>query len=221
MNVSQNTRKWSIKYMYRLFESIKVVDGRLINLKWHQQRVDRSVKKLYGDRQTFELASRLQVPEEFRAGMVKCRVSYGESLGPVTYSYYTRRTVSALQLIETQPFDYSIKYEDRSKLDQLYKLRGFCDDILITHQGMLTDTSYSNIALYDGVNWYTPETPLLAGTQRARLLSQGKLVTAPIHVDHLRDFSKLVLINAMLEFDPDQYLPIECLNRWQDSPVTF
>lgn len=207
--------------MYRLFESIKVVDGRLINLEWHQQRVDRSLKKLYGSRPTLELAPRLQVPEEFKTGIVKCRVSYGESLGPVTYSCYTTKRVDTLQLIESQPFDYSMKFEDRSKLEQLYQLRGACDDILITHQGMLTDTSYSNVALYDGANWYTPEKSLLAGTQRAHLLSQGKLATTAIHANQLQDFKKLVLINAMLDFDPDQYIPIEHLKHWQDSPVSF
>jgi len=202
--------------MFPLFESIKVEEGQLCNLYWHQQRVDRSLGQLYGNGITLDLSSGIKVPEQFNKGVVKCRVSYGKSLGPVTFSSYTRKPVRSLQLVECEQLEYGLKYQDRSKLQSLYGLRGACDDILITQGSKLTDTSYSNVALFDGDNWYTPEKPLLAGTQRARLLSKGMLRTASIHLDQLGNFEKLVLINAMLDFDPDRYLLIEDLINWKD-----
>ena len=41
--------------------------------------------------------------------------------------------------------------------------------------GRLTDTSYSNIALFDGNRWVTPAHPLLKGTMRQSLIDKGLL----------------------------------------------
>ncbi len=201
--------------MYPLFESIKVIDGQVMNLKWHQQRVDRSLRQLDITGEVLELASYLQIPENYRHGVVKCRVPYGRSLGPVEYVPYHRKSVKSLQQIECRPFDYQFKYQDRSMLDQLYQLREACDDVLITIDGMLTDTSYSNVALFDGTNWYTPEIPLLEGTQRAKLLSEGVIQTTNIKITDLGDFEKLSLINAMLEFDPQYFLSVSDIKLWE------
>ena len=64
-----------------LFESIKVVDGKLVNLEWHQQRVDDTRKSIFGNVHRLILEAALEIPEEHDLGMVKCRVSYGEDLG--------------------------------------------------------------------------------------------------------------------------------------------
>ena len=39
------------------------------------------------------------------------------------------------------------------------------DEILITRNGLLTDTSIANIALFNGKEWHTPKHPLLKGVQ--------------------------------------------------------
>jgi 4-amino-4-deoxychorismate lyase len=200
--------------MFPLFESIKVVDGQMVNLPWHQQRVDRSVKAMGITDQSPELASSLVVPEGYRIGVVKCRVSYGEGLGPVVYSHYARKTIRSLQQVDCDRFDYSLKYQNRSRLDQLYQKRGVCDEVLITIDGMVTDTSYSNVVLFDGNNWYTPQQPLLEGTQRAKLLAAGEIHPAKIRISEVGDFEKLVLINAMLEFDPNHFLSVSDIKLW-------
>jgi 4-amino-4-deoxychorismate lyase len=153
--------------------------------------------------------------------MVKCRVSYGETLGPVEFSKYTKKTINSLQQVECESFDYSLKYQDRSKLEHLFRYRGTCDEVLITIQGIITDTSYSNVVLYDGNSWYTPETPLLEGTQRALLLDAGRIRTAKIQINELGDFPKLVLINAMVEFEPEHFVPITHIDLWNRKPVSF
>lgn len=200
--------------MYPLFESIKVVDGHLVNLKWHQQRVDRSRQQLDLVAEALDLASCLEVPEAYRRGMVKCRVSYGKTLGPVEYTYYHKKNVKSLQQVECNPFDYRFKYQDRSILNRLFQLKDTCDDVLITINGLLTDTSYSNVVLFDGTSWYTPERPLLEGTQRAKLLAEGLIQLAKIRTQELGDFEKLVLINAMLEFDPNDFLSVSDIKKW-------
>ena len=203
-----------------MFESIKVVDGRLVNLEWHQRRVDYSIAKLYGNAMPPDLHNCLKVPAEFTRGVVKCRVSYGPQLGEITFSNYVKKRISSLQLVDSAPFDYGLKYQDRSNLDRLYQLRGNCDDVLLSIDGFITDTSYSNVALFDGTQWYTPEQPLLAGTQRALLLDAGKIHARQIHMGELDDFEKLVLINAMLEFDEEQYVSMANIKLWKGGKIS-
>ncbi|HEY6915657.1 MAG TPA: aminotransferase class IV, partial [Paludibacter sp.] len=66
--------------------------------------------------------------------------------------------------------------------------------------GLLTDTSYCNIALYDGQNWFTPRVPLLYGVNRAELLLEEKLIEKDIAVEELKSYEKIALFNAMIEF---------------------
>jgi 4-amino-4-deoxychorismate lyase len=205
--------------MYPLFESIKVVEGQFLNLDWHQRRVDQSCAKIFKTTSKFSLGDGLVVPSEYRQGVVKCRVSYGEHLGPSQFAEYSRKDIKKLQQVECNAFNYSLKYQDRSRLEQLYALRGICDEVLITHGGYISDTSYSNVVLFDGSNWITPDTPLLEGTQRARLLYGGLLTTGKIHITDLSAFEKLVLINAMIEFDPDDYIAITDISLWNHRQV--
>ena len=66
--------------------------------------------------------------------------------------------------------------------------------------GLLTDSYYANIALYKNRIWYSPKTPLLAGTQRARLIQNEKLVLRDIVVSELFEFEKIKIFNAMIPF---------------------
>ena len=61
--------------------------------------------------------------------------------------------------------DYAFKYEDRSALMRLTRQKGICDDILITKDGFITDTSYSNVVLENSEGLFVPHTYLLNGTR--------------------------------------------------------
>ena len=197
--------------MYPLFESIKVVDGEFINLKFHQQRVDQSRKELLGDSSRLVLDDLLQVPLQFTKGIVKCRMSYGRTLGSVDFTSYQRGTISSIRLIRCPRFDYHLKYEDRSEINRIYQMKGTCDEVLIACDGYITDTSYSNVALFDGLEWVTPANPLLKGTQRAKLIASGLTKEKEVAISDLKQYKKLVLVNAMLEFDPTHSISIECI----------
>lgn len=71
---------------------------------------------------------------------------------------------------------------------------------LIVRNGLLTDTSIANIALWNGLHWYTPAHPLLKGTHRARLLDEGILTERDIPVEEIKQYQKICLFNAMLHF---------------------
>jgi len=120
----------------------------------------------------------------------------------VTFHEYKKREINTFKLIFENEIDYAYKSTDREEIDALYQKREDCDEILIIKDLLVTDTSIANIAFYtaEGI-WITPKSPLLKGTTRARLLDEGKLVEADIKANELRSFSKVALLNAMIDFD--------------------
>ena len=68
--------------------------------------------------------------------------------------------------------------------------------------------SYTNIALYDGEQWFTPPTPLLCGTMRQRLLDCGLLQKREIMVSDIPNYQYISLFNAMIPLG-EVILPID------------
>ena len=58
-------------------------------------------------------------------------------------------------------------------------------EIIIIKNGLVIDTSFTNIAIHKDGKWLTPKHPLLLGTKRAALLEQGIIQEADITVDDL------------------------------------
>jgi len=186
--------------MSRFIETIKIENGLPCKLPLHEARLQRTRQHFFPDASpTLPLAAWLQVPASCKNGVYKCRVIYGQELLRVEFLPYTPRPIRSLKLVADDAIDYAWKYEDRSALNRLFAQKGACDDILIAKNGFLSDSSYSNLAFYDGSAWYTPETPLLHGVQREWMLREGRIIPASIRVEDLNCFSQIALINAMLE----------------------
>ncbi len=130
----------------------------------------------------------------------KCRVLYREQVEEVAYQPYRLRTIRSLRLVNRDTIDYQYKTADRSELDSLLALRDGADDILVVKNGLLTDTSFANIALWNGREWITPATPLLEGTHRAALLASGQLRPDDVHTDEIDLYQRICIFNAMIEF---------------------
>lgn len=186
------------------FESIRVMDGKIFHLDYHQRRVERvSVIQLQ------EAAVKVSLPQE---GVYKLRVSYTPTaILRTDIQPYTPRNIDSLKAVYDDRIDYSLKWEDRSALNRLHGLREHCDDVLIIKNGRITDTSYCNILFSDGVKWMTPSTPLLEGTCRARLIEEGRIRVEEIGVANLHSFKYYMLINAMLDFDEQRRKQMDSL----------
>lgn len=185
--------------MCRLVETIKIVNGKACDLAYHVARAERSRKELFGNGKSLDIESALwnhQLPE---SGVYKCRVLYREEIEEIQMHPYTPREVKTLCLVESDTIDYAHKYEDKSMFNALLSKKGSCDDIIIVKNGNLTDTSFSNLALFDGKSWWTPSTFLLRGTMREKLLCEGLIHETAIGVKDLTRFEKVSLINTMLE----------------------
>lgn len=184
-----------------LLETIKCLDGKLCNLAFHQRRFDWARKQLFANPATVSLAEAIEIPEKANTGLFRCRVVYSEKIEKTEFLPHTYRPVKSLKLVVDNKIDYHLKFADREHLNQLFEHRGDCDDILIVKNGCLTDSYVANIVLFDGADWWTPDTPLLHGTQRARLIEEGKLKVGRITADDLKKYSKAGLINAMQDLD--------------------
>lgn len=187
--------------MFRLLESIRLQNGNFHRLNYHQQRMDRSVKELSGQRNAVSLMEALKKYNVPKTGLYKCRVVYSDKIESVEFIPYEIKPVNSLRIVYDQEIKYEHKYQNRDSLNALLSQRQYCDDILIVRNGFVTDSSYSNVIFYDGVNWITPAAPLLKGTMRQFLLDTAEIKAAPVAIQDIPSFKKFRLINSMLAFD--------------------
>lgn len=178
-----------------LLETIKIEDAKIENIAYHQARFDKSRKILYNSTKKIDLYSIITPPPK---GLYRCRIIYDNDIQSIEYIPYTPKNIESIKIISSN-IDYSLKYADRNELDNLLKLSQF-DEVIIEKNGLLTDTTIANIALYNGKVWFTPQTPLLEGTMRAKLLYDGFVHTKNIKKEDLHLYSHLALMNAMIGF---------------------
>lgn len=183
-------------------ETIKIVNGKTQALAYHQERMERTICKFFPSLCNASMPSleKLINPTE-SMDFYKARVVYGkQGVEAVEYAPYFIRNINSLQVVEDDTITYGYKSTDRSCLNALVAQKGNCDDIIIVKHGLLTDTSFTNLAIFDGKHWVTPRHPLLPGTKRAALLDKGMIQKADITLEDLRNANKVSLFNAMIDF---------------------
>lgn len=195
--------------MCRLLETIQVRDGHLVNGFWHNRRFNASRKELFGIESPADLTSLIGIPDTCQHGIFRCRIVYDKTISSVEFLPYRYRKIKSLQLVESGPLDYHLKYAGRGPLESLFAQRGDCDDIIIVINGCLTDSFAANLVFWNGIEWHTPDTPLLPGTQRAQLLERGEIRERRITTENLRDYPKAGLINAFCDLETMPVIDID------------
>ena len=180
-----------------LLETIKCMDGELFNLDVHQDRLSAAREKLFPGAKPLILSELLEVPAECKKGLYRCRVVYAQTIQKVEFLPHRFRVTKSLRLVEGHSIEYDLKYSDRAELKALFEQRDGCDDILIVKNDCITDSYTANPIFFDGESWWAPDTPLLEGTQRAKLLAEGRISQCRITVSDLHRFQKVGLINAL------------------------
>ena len=186
--------------MCRLFESIKILNRKLCNVEYHNERMNNARRELFGSKRSIDLNKVVVVPEDLSNEVYKCRVIYSENIIAIDFQPYVKKSVRTLKVVHDDGISYAYKYEDRSKILR-HLSSGDADEILIVKNGLITDTSYSNIVFSDGKNYLTPATPLLKGTKRAKLIDDKIIYEDEIRLGNLHKFKFIYLINAMLDLD--------------------
>lgn len=166
-----------------------------MHLSYHQKRVDFSLQSL-SYHTHYPLSKLISPPDE---GIYRCRFLYDDQSYTIEYHPYIPRSIHQLKIVHSD-LSYPLKYADRTKLNQLFAMKEECDDILIVQNGLLTDTSIANIALFIDNRWLTPSSPILKGTTRARLIDEKQIFPADLGVTDIPKASKIAIMNAMMGF---------------------
>lgn len=185
--------------MFPLFETLAIEKGEVKNMAYHQARYERSLRQFYGKSavKIQDLLGLIQLPVHLQNQLVRCRIDYNADSTQIQYFEYARKNHRTFQPVICDDIDYGLKYSNRDLLNQLFSQRGDCDEIIIIKQGKVTDCSIGNLIFRQGNQWVTPDTPLLAGTQREKLLREGKIKEARISLDDITKFDEIRLINAL------------------------
>ncbi len=187
--------------MCQLIETIRIENGEPSLLSLHQKRMDETRVKLFGLKESVNLSTHLSSLSLPQNGIWKYRVTYGIQIETTEFEPYQKRTVQSLKVIEANELQYDHKFAQRTEINKLFALKEDADDILIIRNKLLTDTSYCNIALWDGSEWITPSQPLLKGVRRESLIQSQKIRSFDIRLNDLPSFQLIKLFNAMISFE--------------------
>ena len=187
----------------QLLETIKIDNGKVYNIEWHNRRCNKSRKELFQEQKRLNLEKFIEPPQK---GLFRCRILYDKEVNSVEYIPYVPKIITSFKIVKSH-IDYSYKYTNRDELNKL--LLNEYDEIIIEKNGFLTDTSIANIAFYDGRQWITPIKPLLEGTIREKLLSKNLLIVKNIKSQDIQNFSHFALMNAMIGFQLQNIINIK------------
>ncbi len=182
-----------------LIETIRTRNRHLENIKWHNERFNKTRKYLFGINEIIDLKIIIKIPSDLPRNVHKCRILYDKKIRKIEFIPYQKKIIKNIKLVMANNIDYDFKYADRSYLQDLLN-KSNADEIIIVKNGLITDASYANLCFFDGEKWLTPATPLLAGTRRAKLIYENKIHEKDIRLSDLRFFKKIKLINAMMGF---------------------
>lgn len=194
--------------MCLLLETIQLLDGKLVNLDYHNHRFNAGRRELTGNHHRVDLAEQIRIPDMYIKGLFRCRILYDAQNLSAEFVPYHYRNIRSLKLVVDNTIDYHLKFADRSRLETLFAERGLHDDIIIVKNNCITDSYVANLVFFDGSNWFTPDTPLLRGTQREALLDKGVIREMHITPGDLPDFEKAGLINAFSDLMNMPVIPI-------------
>lgn len=188
---------------FPLFETICIERNQIQNITYHQQRYENAVRYFYGKSavKIYDLSEIIQQSADFPTALLspvtRCRIAYNAADYQIQFFPYQRKFIQTFQPVICDDIDYTFKFSDRTLLTELLAQRGDCDEIVIIKHGKVTDCSIGNLCFRRGKQWFTSDSPLLAGTQRRALLEKGIIRELPIFAEDMGYFDEIRLINAM------------------------
>ena len=182
----------------QFIESIKLLDGDIYHLAYHQERVCRTFSHFFPNEKVLSLLDSIATIALPANGKYKIRIVYSKDNPIVEIHPYHIKPINTIKCVNADEYDYSYKFLNREFLNTLKQTSG-ADEVIFLKNGKVTDSSYANIIFFDGKQWLTPSTFLLNGTCRQRLLNEGKITEASIHYTDIQNFEQIGFINAMLD----------------------
>lgn len=187
-------------------ETIRFENGKFHLLDLHRQRMEKTIREIYGAGTVVpDIKAALALCARIKCGEVlKYRVTYDWRIRDIEVTPYIPRLIRSLKIVESPScLDYHLKRSDRSQLKALSSCRGLCDEVLIIKDGLITDTSFTNVVFKGTEALYTPRRPLLHGVMRRHLLNEGIIKERDLQLSDIipgnpLGITEVFLINAML-----------------------
>lgn len=194
--------------MSQFIESIKIENGKVFLLNFHQKRVNETFAH-FGKKNSLDLFKILEKTVLNENGLFKMRIIYDlDGKYETELIPYHFKKLNTFELVENNTLDYSFKFEDRKVFAQM-KSTSESEEIIIVKNNFITDSSYSNLLFLKDKQWFTPHTYLLNGVQRQHLLSMKKIEETEISLKNIQEFSHFQIINALNDMQNNTLHPIE------------
>ena len=180
------------KTLETYFETTKCKDSEVLNITYHKKRISRTIGlNINLEEYIYPLDNQL----------LRCKIIYNKNgILDISYTPYIPKDIKSFKIIEDNKINYLYKSTNRDAIDTLYNKKENSDEIIIIKNGLVTDTSIANIAIYENNIWLTPRKPLLLGTTRDRLLELDYIKEEDITIKRLLNCEKIALMNAMIDF---------------------
>jgi len=187
--------------MSLLLETIRIDQGKPENIEAHEERISRSQIALEGHRLLCPLKEIFEETPPPVSELYKARIEYDNDLYQIDYQKYSKANISSLHVYRDNSIYYPYKFANRYQLNRIKKICPEHAEVLIVVGDRITDSTFTNLAFWNGEKWLTPKYPLLPGTRRANLIDQGIIELNDIKINQLMDFEKVKLFNAMMSWD--------------------
>lgn len=199
--------------MCLFLETIKLENGQFFHLNYHQKRVNRTFLDFFQGKKIFDLEKIVEILEKPKNGLYRCRVVYHSDVQKIEFVEQKVREIKSLKIVNGDTIDYSYKYIDRELIQELVKQKEACDDILIIKNGLVTDTSIGNILFFNGKDWVTPDSPLLPGTTRDRLINENLIRVKKIGFSDILKYNSFQVVNALIPFNSEIFYSTENIHQ--------
>ncbi|MEA3447777.1 MAG: aminotransferase class IV [Bacteroidota bacterium] len=186
--------------MYQFIESIRIENGNVPLIEYHQRRYKQCLKEHFKHVKPVQLC---HIADKYanKQGTWKLRIEYDHKIRNIDCIPYKPRRIKRFHLVCDDQIDYAWKYSNRKTFEKLKSRYQEDEEIIIVKNNLITDSSYANLAFYAAPYWYTPKHPLLKGVMREYLLAHNSIKTAIITTGQLKHFEIFCQINAMLDID--------------------
>lgn len=197
----------------KLFETLAISDKKIKNLTYHNERFALGQKFL--GKTPVSIDSCLDELLNKGIGHIKnkdffkAKVVYDAHHIEVSCEDYTPKKINSFLMIGCDKIEYGYKYHNRTLLNHLLLQKSSCDEVIIIKHGFVSDCTIGNLLFLKNGLWYTPDTPLLQGTQRAYLLDIGQVQARRILWHEVFDYEKIMMVNALNPFEPSRMLDID------------
>lgn len=184
--------------MCLFLETICIKEGKIQSLDYHIKRMERTFLSFFPKSPLPDIE--LVKPEIPVSGIYKWRLVYNRTIEVSEFIPYKKREINSFSFAEID-FDYNYKYLDRSSINNYVHRDKPNEEVIFIKNGLVSDTSFTNLAFYDGDNWYTPPEPLLKGTKREKYLNENRIKERKIKKQDLPLYRKFCMFNSMLELE--------------------